>query len=795
MPHRPDLFSEVEPGHRIYSKRQVTKKPYASFARKRGGHRGAQGDSDGTAPPPSGRTIDWSSEMDRILLSRYSPAGVLIDQGLEVLEIRGRAAPFLALSSGKASLHLMKLLPDAGLFLEVEKLTQKARQTDTSQRRERIPYTAEGHSGELNVEVIPLRSKEQRTYLVVFEAVDAATREPQNVPVGSGEAIASRELQIGKLTQELREAQARVVELCDAHQASDDDSQRVAEDALSANEELQSLTEELETAKEELEATNEELLTVNRELESRNAALTSARDLANATIETVRVPLLVMDGELITRYVNAAFAKAFQVSSVAAPGRRFLEFCGVGEVPVELQTQLDHLRVEGRPFERLEIELVLPSIGRRVLLIGGSRLEDLGLILLTIEDVTQQRDAEHALQRSEEQRRQSEKMETVGRLAGGIAHDFNNLLTVIIGDAALLRDAQANDPEVTALTQEICRTAEKAATLTEQLLTFSRRKVLQAKVFDLNPLIGDFESMLRRLLGEQIKIVVRTAADRCLVKADPAEIGRVVMNLCLNARDAMPAGGVLTIETDHITLDDLSTAHDVVAPGRHVRLVIGDTGLGMDDETRQQAFEPFFTTKDASQGAGLGLATVFGIVKRSGGAIACDSELGQGTRFTILLPVATELEELAPRGDGGLRQAPKGSEVVLLVEDEDAVRGVTKRILERCGYIVLVASNGREGLSALQAHSGAIDLLVSDVLMPEMNGAVLAERALLLRPNLSVLLVSGHAENVLVKQTSARGLPFLQKPYTPAELARKVREVLDTAQRPANEGMSVPTAN
>ncbi|HWO14029.1 MAG TPA: response regulator [Polyangiaceae bacterium] len=442
----------------------------------------------------------------------------------------------------------------------------------------------------------------------------------------------------------------------------------------------------------------------------------------------------------------------------------------------------------------MEIQRDLPLVGRRVLLIGGSRLEDLGLILLTIEDVTQQRDAERALQKSEEQRRQSEKMETVGRLAGGIAHDFNNLLTVIIGDAELLRDARGNDQEVAELTQEICRTAEKAATLTEQLLTFSRRKVLQPRMFDLNPLIGDFESMLRRLLGEQIKILVRLAAESCLVDADPAEIGRVVMNLCVNARDAMPAGGVLSIETGHVTLDPGKAAQESVRPGRYVRLVIADTGLGMDAETRQRAFEPFFSTKDVSQGGGLGLATVFGIVQRSGGAVACDSELGQGTRFTILLPVATKGEAVAQPGSGGLGQAPKGSEVVLLVDDEDAVRGLTKRILRLSGYVVLEASNGREGLSAIEAHSGPLDLLISDVLMPEMTGPELAERALLLRPDLKVLLVSGHAEDAFVKQTTAQGLPFLQKPYAPAELARKVREVLDANRAPPPQQKSAIVA-
>lgn len=557
---------------------------------------------------------------------------------------------------------------------------------------------------------------------------------------------------------------------------------------------MQSLTEDLKTAKEELQAANEELRTLNRELQARNVALSTARDLATATVETVRVPLLVVDDELVTRYVNAAFASSFGMSAAAATGQSFCELLGLGAHVGGLEPHLVQLRSMGKPFDRVEARGEFPGRGQRVLLIGGSRIKDLSLILLTIEDITQRRDAEQALQKAEELRRQSEKMETLGRLAGGIAHDFNNLLTVIIGDTELLRDPQLSQQEILELTQEIGRTAEKAATLTEQLLAFSRRKVLQPKVLDLNALLHDFESMLRRLLGAQISIVMRCAAQPCLIQADPAELGRVVMNLCLNARDAMPAGGVLTLETHHVTLDEAKAAKVGVGAGAHVQLVVSDTGCGMDTETLRHAFEPFFTTKNSSRGAGLGLATVFGIVQRSGGTIACDSEVGKGSRFTILLPVATEAEDLARSLESEPCPAPKGSEVVLLVDDEDTVRSVTKRTLERAGYVVLEASNGQQGLAALQSHGSRIDLLLSDLLMPGMNGASLAERALLLRPDLKVLLVSGHAEDTLVKQTMALGLPFLAKPYTPAELARKVREVLDKKPLAICEQLRAPPA-
>jgi CheY-like chemotaxis protein len=288
--------------------------------------------------------------------------------------------------------------------------------------------------------------------------------------------------------------------------------------------------------------------------------------------------------------------------------------------------------------------------------------------------------------------------------------------------------------------------------------------------------------MLGRLLGDPITIVVHTSTDPCFVRADPTEIGRVVMNLCVNARDAMPAGGSLTMDTGHVTLDAAMAAGSGVPAGRYVQLVVADTGLGMDIETRRHAFEPFYTTKDTSKGAGLGLSTVFGIMQQSGGAVACDSELGRGTRFTILLPAAVGAEEPVGVAERGLKQAPRGSEVVLLVEDDEGVRGLTQLILQRSGYNVLAAKDGHEGLATIQTHDGHIDLLVTDVLMPGLSGGALAAQAVKLRPTLKVLFVSGHMESTVVADGLSAGMGFLQKPYAPGELAAKVRTILDTAR-------------
>ena len=784
--HDSELFSLVNSRHRIYARRQVARRPYSSFARARGG----QAPSSGRLQPPEAQpargVADLSRDADRVLLSRYSPAGVVVDEALEVLEIRGQTAPFLALTAGKASFHLLKLLPDTGLFLEVERLIREAAATGEVARGQHIPHAVDGTPGQLDIEVTPLGQKDRRAFLVLFEGASATPpgSAPSRAGLAADDAGRGRDAHMARLHRELKETRARLVSLVDDHETADAENQQITDDAISANEELQSLTEELETAKEELQATNEELLTLNRELESRNTALATAGTLSRTTIETVGVPLLVADPGLIIKYVNAAFARLFGLSAEGAEGQHLFELSSGAWNRKELRVHLEGLRVERRAFDGVELKTEFPSIGIRVLLLSGCWLEDLGLVLLTVVDATQQRHTELALQRAEEQRRQSETMEMVGRLAGGIAHDFNNLLTVVIGDVELLRDTPEPD-DALELVNEIDLAARKAAALTDQLLSFGRRKVLRLEVFDLNVLISEFERMLRRLFAEPINIVVRVSREPCLVKADSGEMGRVLMNLCLNARDAMPTGGVLTIETGHVELDPARAEKDGIPAGRYVQIVVADTGIGMDAATCRHAFEPFFTTKHASEGAGLGLATVFGILSQTGGTVSCDSEVGHGTRFRVLLPVpdAAAIDRSIQHAQPRLALAPRGvSEVVLLVEDQDDVRRLTRKVLERSGYVVLEANDGRAGLSIILSHPDKIDVLVSDVVMPELSGGALAKQALVLRPNLKVLFVSGHTEDTIVKGGVTQGAAFLQKPYTPADLARKVREVLDVGR-------------
>lgn len=380
----------------------------------------------------------------------------------------------------------------------------------------------------------------------------------------------------------------------------------------------------------------------------------------------------------------------------------------------------------------------------------------------------------------EEKFRQAQKMEAVGRLAGGVAHDFNNLLTAISGHAQiLLEDLPADDP-ARADIEEISRAADRAADLTRQLLAFSRKQMLRSQVLDPNALIGEIQKMLRRLIGEDIELITRLAPDLGAVRADPGQLEQVIMNLAVNARDAMPTGGRLLIETRNVELgEDDARRLAPLQPGPHVVLIISDTGAGMDESTRERIFEPFFTTKEKGKGTGLGLSTVYGIVQQSGGHIWVYSEPGQGTTFKIYLPRVDARPEAAPApsdADG----AHNGREVVLLVEDEDAVRSLARRILEKRGYTVLTARTGPEALRIAERHDGPIHLILTDVVMPEMSGRELAERIAPTRPDARTLFMSGYTEDdVLRRGVLNEGAAFLEKPFTPSALAQKVREVLD----------------
>lgn len=416
--------------------------------------------------------------------------------------------------------------------------------------------------------------------------------------------------------------------------------------------------------------------------------------------------------------------------------------------------------------------------------VGGAVIGFLGLI----DDITGHKQLEAQFQ-------QAQKMEAVGRLAGGVAHDFNNLLTVIGGfSEMILATVRPADP-LHAMAEQIHAAGQRAARLTRQLLAFSRKQILVPSVLNLNAVLTDMQKMLPRLIGEDIEISVRLASDLWPVHADPGQIEQVVMNLVVNARDAMPRGGKLTIETDNVELDqNYLENHPHVVAGSFVRLAISDTGCGMDASTKQRIFEPFFTTKGAEQGTGLGLATVFGIVKQSGGMIDVYSELGIGSTFKIYFPRDQQNAPTAPSSSKPTA-ATRGNETILLVEDDDGVRLLAQSILRSAGYTVLPASNGGEAILLSEQHQGPIQLMVTDVVMPKMSGRELATRLAPMRPEMKTLFLSGYTDDAVLRHgILAEKMPFLQKPFKTEVLPQKVREVLDSPTAASNESSKFPNS-
>jgi signal transduction histidine kinase/CheY-like chemotaxis protein len=452
--------------------------------------------------------------------------------------------------------------------------------------------------------------------------------------------------------------------------------------------------------------------------------------------------------------------------------RDLAHYLATGKGPVlEKGKEIIAMRADETEFP---VELAITRIG----------LEGVPIFTAFIRDISERKRAEKEKETLENQFRQAQKMEAIGQLTGGIAHDFNNLLTVINGYSEMLLqtlpagDLQRDNAE------QIKQAGERAAALTRQLLAFSRKQMLEPKVLDLNAVVTNIEKMLTRTIGEDITLATTLTPGLGCVKADSGQIEQVVLNMAVNARDAMPQGGKLTIETANVELDEtFARKHVVVQPGRYVMLAVSDTGCGMDAETQRRIFEPFFTTKGQGKGTGLGLATVYGIVKQSGGSIWVYSEVGKGTTFKVYLPRVEEKPDTVLPGT--VRAAPlKGTETILLVEDDAPLRKLTLSLLRQGGYHVLVASDREEALQLCGQYEGPIHLMLTDVVMPGISGPEAAQRLASTRPDMKVLFMSGYTDDTIVSHgILIEGVTFLQKPFTADALARKVREVLDDTER------------
>ena len=453
----------------------------------------------------------------------------------------------------------------------------------------------------------------------------------------------------------------------------------------------------------------------------------------------------------------------------------------------------DFLR-SSEPFKGLNAEWKRKNNTTTVVRVSGRSVLNGGegvVFELFAEDITERRALEQQL-------RQSQKMEAVGRLAGGIAHDFNNLLMVILGYSEFLLERLGAEPHLRGPAQEISSAAERASSLTRQLLAFSRKQMLAPRIVNLNDVATENIKMLTRMIGEDIDLVMVPAQNVWPIRADAGQIDQVIMNLAVNARDAMPSGGKLTIETSNVTLDEeYARFHAPLRPGDYVMLAISDTGVGMDTDTQSHIFEPFFTTK-GPKGTGLGLSTVYGIVKQSGGYIWVYSELGRGTTFKIYMPRVASIGEPAAAQVAApveYRKVEPGTETILLVEDEANLRYLARQYLEKQGYKVIEAADGAVAMQIAVAHEATIHLLLTDVIMPGMNGRELAQRIAEIRPNVKILYMSGYTENVIGHNGMLdAGIRLLQKPFNLRDLKSKVREVLDASPTPPEVAMSMQSA-
>jgi two-component system cell cycle sensor histidine kinase/response regulator CckA len=512
-------------------------------------------------------------------------------------------------------------------------------------------------------------------------------------------------------------------------------------------------------------------------------ALRESEEKYRTLIERMSEGLLQVDNDDVIQLVNDRFCEMVGYSRDELVGKAAFELLW--------QENDQEFAEEEHPFtseilDQREIQLKKKSGEIIWVQIGVAPVVDadnkvIGSVIIHT-DITERKRAEETRAKLEDQLRQSQKMEAVGTLAGGIAHDFNNLLTAIMGYSGLaLDELPPDDPRYNDI-QGIQKTAQRAADLTRQLLAFARRQVVEPRILDLNELILNMGKMLRRLIGEDIELVILPDSNPGLVKVDPGQFEQVLVNLAINARDAMPNGGKLIIETANVILDlDYIREHAEVIPGEYVMLAVSDNGVGMTEEIKFHIFEPFFTTKEVDRGTGLGLATCFGIVKQSNGHIWVYSEPGQGTTFKVYLPrVDKEKPDFLFRYKE-FSDLPRGSETVLLVEDEEAVRNLVGRILREQGYRLLVAANGNEALQLAQNQPNEnIHLVVADVVMPQMGGKALIDQLKMMRPDIKVLFISGYTDKTIVHHGLLEsGIPFLQKPFSPDKLVRKVREVLD----------------
>ncbi len=887
-----NLFEPTDKKLKIYSRRPANPQfgtdmgPYQDLRPNEGRHE----------PPPANILVTTHHKVDQMLLARYSPAALVVDSALRIVEFRGHTAPYLEHSAGEATLDLTRMAPGA-LAVEVQRLVRKAHNKN-SPLKGAVSISAGEHIRSLDLTVVPVqtdRSVPEQFLVIIEEQAHAPAVEKKKSAVKLPASTAAWALRVKEMEQELAATREYLQTVIEEQEAATEELKSAHEEVQSGNEELQSTNEELLTAKEELQSTNEELTTVNEEMQGRNSELQQINnDLLNL-LSSVSIPILMLGGDLRIRRFTPQAEKLFNLlaTDVGRPVSDLRLKINVPDVAALSQEVLDDLtpqerevqdtdgrsyslwvrpyrtaenRIEGvllalfditerkqtaearyrRLFESAADGIVIidaasgevldvnPFLLRlsgyprnrivsaklwETLLFQGSGIDEklirqLGeteslhkhaflvgesgqpieteivcnlysegerkVVQFNIRDMSARKRTESQFHAQEQQVRREQQLDAAGRLAGGVAHDFSNLLTSLLGHCDLLEtELQGNGADGTHL-QEIRAAAERATLLTRQLMAFGRKQVAQPTVLDLNEVIAGIQQLLLLMLNKNVDLDVRLQSSPSLVKADRSELEQVVLNLVLNGRDAMSEGGQLIVQTGAASLSEAQGQQgSAVPPGDYVTLVVKDTGSGMNSEIKAHLFEPFFTTKEKGEGTGLGLATTHGIVRKSGGFVVATSTLGVGTTFTVYLPAATR-EEAEAGSPAPVTRG--GSETILLVDDEPMLRQVAAQYLGGLGYHVLEAASGREGIRAASEHQGPIELLVADVVMPNMSGREVAFQLAPQRPEMKVVYMSGHSEDVIAHHgVLGNAEAFLRKPFRLPELAARVRAILDRA--------------
>ena len=695
---------------------------------------------------------------------------VIINDSSDVVYIHGHTGRFLEPAEGMVSVNIVEMAR-RGLQAKLAVAIHQVAATKKAVVQKGLEVDHDDGKIIVNLTVKPIVGKFSMRGLkmVAFEeTVTPGKADGNNVEPQAGERNGKKAAELEQELLYTRESLQNTIEELETSN----------EELMSINEELQSTNEELETSKEELQSLNEESTTVNAELQARNHELATINDDMKNLLDSTEIAIIFLDIDL---QIRRATPQATEIVPIMAGD--------IGRPINQLASTLKRIDLEeyGRRVltDRTVIEVEVESeIGRWYLLRARPYRTTSNVIdgvVMTFDDITESKERQAELKKNQEHLWQAQKMESIGRLAGGVAHDFNNLLTTIVGYSELIEEDQQLSESTKEQVREIRESADRATTLTRQLLAFSRKQILKPQLIDLNKLVANLSKMLKRLIGEDIDLIAKLNPNLGNIYADPGQIEQVLMNLVVNAKDAIRKGGTITIETQHSYLDEgLRREFPEAIPGNYVLLVVSDTGQGMTAETQEHIFEPFFTLKGVGDGTGLGLATVHGVVSQSGGFVSVFSESKRGATFKVYLPrIDGDKESLASHTETA--NPVGGTESILLVEDEEAVRRLARKVLEGYGYYVIEASNGQAALEiADKGEHLKIDLLVTDVIMPGMRGEELSAKLLEAYPDMKILFVSGYTENSLSHEgVLNEGIAFLQKPFSPKSLAAKVREIFD----------------